>query len=86
VGATVLLGGLERAKTDAEGRFSVAATSANLLLTVTFGGLQASASAQTGTDLRLVLIPATVEQSATVTATRSSVEMGIVAATVETLS
>jgi outer membrane receptor protein involved in Fe transport len=85
-GATILLGGVEAAKTDADGRFAVTLTSATSTLKVVFGGFQMSASAQVGTDLHLVLLPQTVEQSATVTATRSSVEMGIVAATVETLS
>ncbi len=85
-GATILLGGVEQAKTDAEGRFAITVSSANAPLTAVFGGLHAGAPVQAGTELHLVLLPATVEQSATVTATRSSVEMGIVAATVETLS
>jgi outer membrane receptor protein involved in Fe transport len=85
-GATILLGGVEQAKTDAEGRFAITVNSAIGPLTAVFGGLHASTPVLAGTDLHLVLVPATVEQSATVTATRSSVEMGIVAATVETLS
>ena len=85
-GATILLGGVERSKTDAEGRFVLTNASPSTTLTAVFGGLHATASAQSGTDLHLVLVPTIVEQSATVTATRSSVEMGMVAATVETLS
>ncbi|MBB5059561.1 outer membrane receptor protein involved in Fe transport [Granulicella aggregans] len=85
-GAKILLGGVEQSKTDAEGRFAITVSSTNAPLTAVFGGLHASVPSPTGTDLHLVLIPATIDQSATVTATRSSVEMGIVAATVETLS
>jgi outer membrane receptor protein involved in Fe transport len=83
--ATIAVGGVVRTHTDAAGSFSLTMTSPNATVTATFHGLQSTVAVTVGADLMMTLEPATVEQSATVTTTRSSVAMGATSNTVDTI-
>ena len=84
VGASISVAGAVQARTDTSGHFSVTTTSPNPTILATFHGLQASMQAIPNVDIQLVLKP-TLEQTATVTTTRSSVEIGAGNEAVDTL-
>ena len=83
--ASIAIGGVVEAYTDAAGNFSLALTSPHATITATFGGLQSAIEVAPGADVELILHPLAVQQSAIVTTTRSSADLGNSATTVDTI-
>jgi outer membrane receptor protein involved in Fe transport len=72
--ATISIAGVAQAHTDTFGHFTLPAAPRNATLTATFQGLQASVEIHTSqTDITLQLEPSPLQQTATITTTRSTV-------------
>jgi outer membrane receptor protein involved in Fe transport len=80
--ASIAIGGVVETYTDATGGFTLATTESNRAITVAFHGLQATVQASSSGEIEVVLQAAPVQESAVVTTTRSSVDLGNSANTV----
>lgn len=83
--AALSVGKVIQGHTDASGSFLLALASSPTTITASFRGLQATAQVVPGADVEIVLRPSAIEQSAVVTATRSSADLGGSSNTVATL-
>ncbi len=84
--ATVVVGSATRTRTDISGGFTIPTPSHNTTLTATFQSLEASIQVHPGdADLHLELANSVLQQSATVTTTRSSTDLGLTATAVDTI-
>lgn len=80
--ATISIGGIVEGRTDSSGNFSFALPADHATMTAAFRGLQGTAQIVAGVDVEVVLGPSAVQQTAMVTATRSSADLGMQASTV----
>ena len=83
--ATIAVDGVALAHTDVSGNFVIPVTSSAATITASFHGLEAGVQVVPGTELELILHPALLQQNASVTATRSSADLGLTDNTAETI-
>ena len=85
--ASIAVDGAIVTQTDASGEFSIQLSNSRAAtIHASFRGLEATARLTPGVDAELTLEPSTLQQSASVTATRSSVEPGITDNTADTIN
>ena len=83
--ASVAVNGTIATHTDASGNFSLPLMSQSATITASFRGLEATAQVVPGTDVELILEPTALQQSASVTATRSTADLAVADNTAATI-
>ncbi len=85
VHAAISVDGVTETHTDGAGDFAMPWTSSNVTVTASYNGLQATLKVTVSRQVVLVLRPAAIQETASVTATRSTGGPGITTSTVSTI-